>query len=76
MDNQEFIADLAAILEIEPEEVHNELVLNNDNWNSLAIVSAIVLIDEHLGIAIEGDKLRACSSVGELLSLIQDAKSN
>lgn len=63
--------DLAAILEVEPTELHMDFELDRDNWNSLTIVTAIVLIDEQFGINIEGDKLRQCSSVGGLWQLIQ-----
>ena len=64
--------DLAAILEVEPTELHMDYGLDRDNWNSLAIVTAIVLIDEQFGINIEGDKLRQCYSVGGLWQLIQN----
>jgi acyl carrier protein len=76
MINQEFIEDFAVIMEVEPNEIQGNLALTNDNWNSLAIISTIVLIDEYLGITIDGDKLKACSSVGELWSLIQKVKES
>jgi acyl carrier protein len=76
MQDQEFIDDLAAILEVEVDELHGDFILNSDNWNSLAIVSAIVLIDEQYGIAIPGDKLRSCTSLGNLWNLIKEAKDN
>lgn len=67
--------DLAAILEADPEELNEQYPLHSDNWNSLSIVSAIVLIDEHFGISIEGEKLRQCSSLGALWGLIQAARN-
>ena len=70
-----FIEDLAAILEADPEELNEEFVLHSENWNSLSIVSAIVLIDEHFGVSIEGEKLRQCTTLGELWSLIQAARN-
>jgi acyl carrier protein len=73
MEKKAFMEDLAAVLEVEPAELCEDLELNRDNWNSLAIVSAIVLLDEQFGITIEGDKLRECSSVGNLWSLIEHA---
>ena len=76
MDNQQFIEDLAAILEVEPEELHADFPFTRDNWNSLAIVSTIVLIDEQFGVAVEGEKLRECPSVGSLWKLIQEATGN
>jgi acyl carrier protein len=71
MDNPQFKEDLAAILEVEPEEVTADLELHSGNWNSLSIVSTIVLIDEYFGTTIDGEKLRQCQSVGSLWELIQ-----
>lgn len=71
-----FFEDLAAILEVDPGELHEDFILHNDNWNSLAIVSAIVLLDEHFGIAIPGEKLRLCTTVGQLWQLIQSAQKD
>ena len=66
--------DLADILEVEPTELHPGFVLGNGNWNSLAIVSTIVLLDEHFGIAIDGEKLRACQTLNELWGLLQEVR--
>ena len=76
MEDKNFMEDLASILEIEPNSITMDFPFNRDNWNSLTIVSAIVLIDEHFGISIEGEKLRKCSTVGELWQLIEDVKNN
>lgn len=74
MKNQEFLEDMSAILEVEVDELHDNFALDNDNWNSLAIVSAIVLIDEQFGLAIPGEKLRSCKSLGNLWALIKEAQ--
>jgi|GEM_PF-2996572 len=68
-----FWEDLAVILEVEPAELHEGLVLDGSNWNSLAIVSAIVSIDEQFGITVEGDRLRDCGNLGQLLQVVQAA---
>jgi acyl carrier protein len=74
VQNQEFLEDLAAILEVEVDELREDFVFDSNNWNSLAIVSAIVLIDEQYSLAIPGDKLRSCNSLGNLWALIKEAK--
>ena len=73
MGKDTFMEDLAAVLEVEPAELHEGFELNRDNWDSLAIVTVIVLLDEQFGIAIAGDKLRECPSVGALWNLIENA---
>ena len=67
MENNEFLEDLAAILEVEMDELHDDFPFTIDNWNSLAIVSTIVLIDEQFGLAVPGEKLRvSAQSLGSL----------
>jgi acyl carrier protein len=73
MGKETFMEDLAAILEVEPAELDDAFELNRDNWNSLAIVTVIVLLDEQFGIAIAGETLRECSSIGALWNLIDAA---
>lgn len=70
MINQQFLEDIAAILEASPKDLDNNFPFTRDNWNSLSIVSAIVLIDEHFGLTIPGEKLRECQSFGDLINLI------
>lgn len=69
----EFYEGLAEILEIEPSDVTPELALDDDNWDSLAIVSAIALIDEVYDKTVSGDALAACKTVGDLEKLAQAA---
>jgi acyl carrier protein len=73
MGKDTFMEDLAAVLEVEPAELDDGFELNRDNWDSLAIVTVIVLLDEQFGIAITGDKLRECPSVGAMWNLIESA---
>jgi acyl carrier protein len=71
MSKEAFMEDLANILEIDLLELNDDFVLDSDNWNSLSIVTAIVAIDEHFGLTVEGEKLRQCDNVGKLIQLIQ-----
>jgi acyl carrier protein len=67
------LSGLAEILEVAPEELASDLALTADNWDSLAIVSTIGLIDECFGGTVSGGSLRACASVGALLELARHA---
>jgi acyl carrier protein len=69
----DFLNDFADILEVEPAELSDAFAFTKDNWNSLAIVSTIVLIDEHFGVAVAGDKLVDSTSVGILFKHIEEA---
>lgn len=69
----EFYEGLAEILEIEPGEVTPELALNEGNWDSLAIVSTIALIDEIYDKTVGGEALEKCQTVGDLEKVVAAA---
>jgi len=73
MDFEPFLSDLAEILELDRAALTEEYPLDDTNWDSLAVVSTIASIDESFGLALPGDPLRACQSVGDLLRLIREA---
>jgi len=70
-----FLAGLAEILELPVAAVVPALPLDDGNWDSLAIVSCIGLIDDCFGRTVAGSRLRACSSVADLLALVDDGPS-
>ena len=71
-DKQEtFFVGLAEIFELEDGEVNAELDLSTVAWDSLAIVSVIALADDTYGVFLEGEKLKACSTVADIVALVQ-----
>ena len=71
-DKQEaFFVGLAEIFELEDGEVSAELDLSTVAWDSLAIVSVIALADDIYGVFLEGEKLKACSTVADIVALVQ-----
>ncbi|MDB5362914.1 MAG: hypothetical protein JWO51_4211 [Rhodospirillales bacterium] len=72
MKKQEFIRELALALE-RPDEGLQEDVLLADipEWDSLAVISFIALVDEHFGAAVEGEKLAAATTVADLIVIVQ-----
>jgi acyl carrier protein len=67
----EFGRSLAEILSVPPGSVGPGLELNEDNWDSMAMISAIALIDESYGITVPVERLVKCGSVGDLMTLIE-----
>lgn len=67
----EFYEGLADILEVDPSQVEPRLELSEGNWDSLAIVSTIALIDEVFDEAVNADALAECRTVGDIEQLIQ-----
>ena len=63
-----FLEGMAEILEISPSDVTPELDLTQQAWDSLAVVSAIALIDECFGV--DGAALAKCESVKQVQDLV------
>lgn len=70
----EFYAGLAEILEVDAEQVTPQLDLTAHAWDSLGVVSTIALIDECFNLIVDGQKLGNCTSVADILALIESSK--
>lgn len=71
---EQFYEGLAEILEIDPSEVTPDLdltTLQGQQWDSLAIVNALALIDECFGKMLKGAQLAKCTSVRDIEDLIK-----
>ena len=71
-----FLRGLAELLEVAPNSMGPDLQLNDANWDSVAVISAIALIDETYCLTIRADVLRNCGSVAELLNAVHTAARN
>jgi acyl carrier protein len=68
-----FLRDLAKLLGVDRQALTEDLPLTEDNWDSMALISGIALIDKHFNVTVSGDELRACQSSGDLLGVVQSA---
>ena len=73
MDHQ-LAEGLAEILEVDVDTLTPDFSLTQANWDSLAIVSTIALVDDTHGLMLNGMKLSKCSSLADVLALIEKAK--
>ncbi len=71
-----FHEGLAEILEVETAAVTSDLQLASANadWDSLAVVSTIALIDDCYNVMIDGKSLAACEKVADIEALIDAAR--
>jgi acyl carrier protein len=65
----EFYEGLAELLEVDVEEVNPDLELG-EQWDSLAIVSTIALIDDVYDVAVHPNALGECKTVGDIERLV------
>lgn len=70
MSTDAFVPSLASILQVTPAVLTDSYELNGDNWDSVAVMAAIVAIDEHFGIIVPTRELVSCSSIKQLKDLI------
>ncbi len=72
-----FHEGLAEILEVAPASIHPQFVLTSGeaDWDSLAIVSTIALIDDCYNVMLNGKKLAACETVADIETLIEAARN-
>lgn len=44
---------------------------DNDEWNSLLVLSVIAMVDEEYGIIITSDDIRQAKTIGDLYSIVK-----
>lgn len=73
MNKQEFLHALEEILELDPNTLNgDEVLLDFNQWDSLAFLSFIAMADEQFDIVIQGDKLEKIKTVADLVALVED----
>lgn len=76
MEFKEFLAELADLLEVDAEDLNDDYELDSENFDSVAVVSTIALIDEYFDITVNGKSLSQAKTVGEIMDLIKKAKED
>ena len=68
MTREEKIEIIADILEVEPDEVQEDMVLEDfETWDSVAVLSVIAMMDEHFGKYPNASEIRSYIKVGDLM---------
>lgn len=70
----EFYEGMAEILELDLENVTPDCDLTEENWDSLAVVSTIALIDDVYDVMVSPERLAECKTVGEVEKLVASEK--
>lgn len=70
-----FLNGLADLLEIDAAELGESFELNEENFDSVIVVSTIALIDEHFSLTVRGRELLTTKSIGDLLELIRKTQA-
>ena len=72
MNRQEFLRAIEELIDMDPGTLNGDEVLDSlGGWDSLAVISFIALVDESLGMILEGDKLADASTMAELMAMVE-----
>jgi len=73
MKKQDFLRFVEDVLEVDTNSIDDDtLLVDIENWDSLAFVSFIALVDEHLEVTLEPSSLADAISIADLLAPIMD----
>lgn len=73
MNKQEFLNNLEEILELDDNTLKgDEVLMDIEQWDSLAFLSVIAMADESFDMVIEGDQLEEIKSVADLIALVSE----
>ena len=75
-NDQVFLSALADALELESSALSPTTTFSEIEWDSLAVITTIALIDEHFGILVSGQAVGECSGIPDLLSLVKSQIHN
>lgn len=73
MNTKDFISKFAEAIDAEaPEELTVSTQFRKlGEWNSLAVLSVIVLLDEEYGVQIESTQFKQLQTIGDIISYIE-----
>lgn len=71
MNATEFLEQISEALEVESADVGMETEFKKlSNWDSMAILSIIAMVDEYHGKVLSGDDINNSKTIGDLYNLI------
>ena len=73
MDKTSLYLELEKLLELPPGSVRGDQSLTQmPEWDSLAVISFIAMVDNKYGVILQGSKVEACTTVDELVHSIEE----
>jgi acyl carrier protein len=73
MDPKTFLLSLDELLELSPGTLKGDEILESlSEWNSLAVIGFIAMIDEDYSVTVASSKIKAAKTVGDLMKLVND----
>jgi acyl carrier protein len=73
MNEEKFLAKVAGLANVAPDEIADDTPITPAEWDSVDVLDLISIIDESFGITVPLDKVNATHTVGELRALVREA---
>jgi acyl carrier protein len=73
MGKNQFLLSLDELFELEPGALTGSETLDSlDDWDSLAVISLMALVDEQFGISLQPRQIAECTTIADLMGLVGD----
>ena len=73
LNSGDFLDQLADALDVDPNILQPDLRLEDIDWDSLAVISTIAIVDSVYGKMLSGEKIQNCTTFQDVLDLIQNS---
>ena len=75
MDRSNFYSELEELLELPKGSVRgNQNLKQIPEWDSLAVIGFIALIDSKYGVILQGERIETCKTVDDLAYSVEEAQ--
>lgn len=75
MDKQKFIELFKETIDMEDKEIKGDVVFRElEEWDSLALLSVIAMIDDEYDIIIQGNDFKSLNTLNDIMTYINDNK--
>ena len=75
MDKQKFIELFKETIDMEDKEITGDVVFRElEEWDSLALLSVIAMIDDEYDIIIQGNDFKSLNTLNDIMTYINDNK--
>jgi acyl carrier protein len=77
MNDSRLFAAMDELLELDVGSVKRDVLLSDlPEWDSMAVVGFIAMVDEKFGIVLSANRLRECKTTTDLAQLVEDSNSS
>ncbi|GAU09371.1 acyl carrier protein [Desulfoplanes formicivorans] len=76
MNKKKFLNEIEEIIEVDAETLSgDELLEDLEDWDSLAVMGFIAMVDRQFSMTLDAEKIGQCKSVNDLCGLLGDKVS-